>query len=51
MSESLFLQFCKFVDESIFPKENGGESVAFIVDQAFIDDFCKKFSTSEDVLL
>jgi len=51
MSESLFLQFCKYVDESIFAKENGGESVAFIVDQAFIDDFCKKFSTSEDVLL
>ncbi|MCM1302129.1 MAG: hypothetical protein NC250_08425 [Alistipes senegalensis] len=51
MSESLFLQFCKYVDESIFPKENGGESIAFIVDQAFIDDFCKKFSTSEDVLL
>lgn len=51
MAESLFLQFCKYVDESIFPKENGGESVAFIVDQAFIDEFCKKFSTSEDVLL
>ncbi len=51
MAESLFLQFCKYVDESIFPQENGGESVAFIVDQAFIDEFCKNFSTTEDVLL
>ena len=51
MTESLFIKFCKYVDESIFPKENRGESVAFIVDQAFIDDFCKKHSVSEDALL
>lgn len=51
MAESLFTLFCKHVDETIFPKENGGETVAFIVDQAFIDDFCKKYSTSEDLLL
>ena len=51
MTESLFIKFCKFVDESIFPKENRGESVAFIVDLAFIDDFCKKHSVSEDALL
>lgn len=49
--ESLFMQFCKYVDESIFLKENRGESVAFIIDQAFIDDFCKKFLVSEDALL
>lgn len=51
MTESLFIKFCKYVDESIFPKEDRGESVAFIVDQAFIDDFCKKHSVSEDALL
>lgn len=51
MADSLFLQFCKYVDESIFPKENGGESIAFIIDQAFIDEFCKNFSTSEEYLL
>lgn len=51
MSTSLFTQFCDYVDKTIFPKENGGETVAFIVDQAFIDDFCKKFDTSEAILL
>lgn len=51
MTESIFMQFCRYVDESIFPRGNRGESVAFIVDQAFIDGFCKKFSTSEKLLL
>lgn len=51
MTESLFIKFCKYVDESIFPKENRGESVAFIVDQTFIDDFCKKHFVSEEALL
>ena len=51
MAVSLFTQFCEYVDETIFPKKNGGETVAFIVDQAFIDDFCKKFNTSETMLL
>ena len=51
MAVSLFTQFCEYVDETIFPKENGGETVAFIVDQAFIDDFCKKYETSEKLLL
>lgn len=51
MALSLFTQFCEYVDKTIFPKENGGETVAFIVDQAFIDDFCKKYNTSETMLL
>ena len=51
MTESIFIKFCKYVDESIFPKENRGESIAFIVDQAFIDDFCKKHAVSENALL
>ena len=45
--ESTFIKFCKYVDESIFPKEN----IAFIVDQAFIDEFCKKHAVSENALL
>lgn len=51
MGESIFIQFCKYVDESIFTEENRGEKVAFIVDRAFIDDFCKKYSTSEEALM
>ena len=39
MAVSLFTQFCEYVDKTIFPKENGGETVAFIVDQAFIHYF------------
>lgn len=42
MGESIFIQFCKYVDESIFTEENRGEKVAFIVDRTFIDDFCKE---------
>lgn len=47
----IFTSFCKYVDETIFSKENSGEDIAFIVDQAFIDDFCKKSEISEKQLL
>lgn len=47
----IFKEFCKFVDERIFPKENMGTYVAFVVDQAFIDEFCKIHSISEDSLM
>lgn len=46
-----FTQFCKYVDEIIFSEENKGEVVAFIVDQTFINDFCKEYHTSEKDLL
>lgn len=48
---SLFEHFCNHVDSTIFAKENMGEMVAFIIDQAFIDDFCKKHSVSEKILM
>ncbi len=51
MEESLFQKFCKYVDKTIFSKESVGETVAFIVDQTFIDDFCKEAGVKEDVLL
>lgn len=51
MEESLFQKFCKYVDKTIFSKENVGETVAFIVDQTFIDDFCKEAGVEECVLL
>lgn len=50
-SESVFYQFCKYVDETIFSDEHKGEVVAFIVDQAFIDVFCKEQHILEDALL
>lgn len=46
-----FTQFCKYVDEIIFSEENKGEVVAFIVDQTFINDFCKEYHTTEGNLL
>lgn len=51
MSDSLFHLFCDYVDENIFSKENIGETVAFIVDQPFIDDFCKKYGVTENSLI
>ena len=50
-TESIFFKFCTYVDENIFPFENKGEVVAFIVDQTFINDFCKEYHTSEMDLL
>lgn len=50
-TESIFYQFCTYVDEQIFPFENKGEVIAFIVDQTFIDDFCKEKHTTESELL
>lgn len=46
-----FFRFCQYVDETIFSDENRGSVVAFVVDQTFIDDFCKKFQTTEKMLL
>ena len=47
----IFRTFCKFVDERIFPEENAGTYVAFVVDQAFIDEFCKIYSVKESFLM
>lgn len=47
----IFREFCKYVDERIFPEENMGTYVAFVVDQAFIDEFCKSHSITESYLM
>lgn len=49
--ESVFNQFCRYVDETIFSDEKRGEVVAFVVDQTFIDDFCREYKTTEDKLM
>lgn len=46
----IFRAFCKFVDERIF-QENAGSYVAFVIDQAFIDEFCKINSIQESFLM
>ena len=43
----LFNIFCKFIDERIFSEENIGSSVAFVVDKALINEFCKKRKTRQ----
>lgn len=50
-NDCIFTQFCKYVDETIFSDEKKGEVVAFIVDQTYIDDFCKNHHTTESELL
>lgn len=49
--ESVFLQFCRHIDETIFSDEKKGEVVAFVVDQTFINDFCREYKTTEALLL
>lgn len=51
MALTLFQKFCEYVDGTIFSKENVGDTLAFIVDQAFIDDFCKVAGVIEEELL
>ncbi len=47
----IFKAFCKYVDERIFPEENMGTYVAFVIDQTFIDEFCKINSVKESLLM
>jgi len=49
--EDIFQNFCKYVDERIFSDENVGTYVAFVVDQAFIDEYCKIYSIKESLLM
>lgn len=50
-SDNIFIQFCKYVDGTIFSEEKKGEVVAFIVDQTYINDFCKIYHAEEKELL
>lgn len=47
----IFNAFCRYVDERIFSKENMGSYVALVVDQSFVDDFCRENHTTEDTLM
>ena len=47
----IFNAFCRYVDERIFSKENMGSYVALVVDQSFVDDFCREKHTTEDDLI
>lgn len=47
----IFYAFCRYVDEHIFSKENMGSYVALVVDQSFVDDFCRVNHTTEDALM
>ena len=48
---NIFNTFCKYVDERIFSEENAGTDIAFVIDQSFIDDFCKIYSIDECLLM
>ena len=50
MGSDVFRKFCYYVDEHIFSKENLGSYVALVVDQSFVDDFCKENHTTEETL-
>ena len=51
MQNDIFRTFCHYVDEHIFSKENMGSYVSFVVDQSFVDDFCKEHCTTENALM
>lgn len=51
MQNDIFKIFCRYVDEHIFSKENLGSYVALVVDQSFVDDFCKENHTTEEALM
>ena len=51
MQSDIFRTFCHYVDEHIFSKENMGSYVSFVVDQSFVDDFCKEHCTTENALM
>lgn len=50
MQGDIFKAFCHYVDDRIFSKENMGSYVALVVDQTFVDDFCREKHTTEDAL-
>ena len=47
----IFKAFCHYVDDRIFSKENMGSYVALVIDQSFVDDFCRVSHTTEDALM
>ena len=50
-SIQLFSKFCQFIDERIFSEDNIGSSVAFVVDKALINEFCRKNNIVERDLM
>lgn len=50
-SIQLFSKFCQFIDERIFSEDNIGSSVAFVVDKALINEFCKRNGVDEHELM
>ena len=50
-TSDIFNAFCRYVNERIFSKENMGSYVALVVDQSFVDDFCRENHTTEDALM
>lgn len=51
MQGDIFKAFCHYVDDRIFSKENMGSYVALVIDQSFIDDFCRENHTTEEALM
>ena len=49
--DDIFKAFCHYVDDRIFSKENMGSYVALVIDQSFVDDFCRENHTTEELLM
>ena len=50
-SIQIFSSFCSFIDAQIFSEDNAGTSVSFVVDKAFIMEFCEKNNITENTLM
>ena len=48
---NIFNDFCNYIDNRIFSKDNMGTSVAFVVDSSLINDYCRRSSISEKDLM
>ena len=47
----IFSQFCKYVDDTIFSKDKMGSAGAFVIDSAFINEFCSQRKITEQALM
>ena len=51
MEGDIFRTFCKYVQDHIFSNDNMGSYVALVIDQTFINDFCRENNTTEKKLM
>ena len=49
--ESPFIKFCRYIDEAFFSEDSRGDVVRFVVDEAFMKQFCQVSGVSESEVM